>query len=170
MHHPIRATVPALRYYTQEQEGARVPWNDGTILQVEDANGVVRPSLRAFLFDAEIKNVEASAMATSTTPIMLTLHASIGSTATLRRSSCSLPSTSSHSNSVGCQIQGILFQPNSVGCQIQGVSFHSISVGCQIQDISFLPSSKIRLLLNLFSHPSRVHLSYSCAKSPSISA
>jgi hypothetical protein len=53
MHHPIGATVHALQFYTQEQEGTHVPWNDGTILQVEDANGVVRPSLRAFLFNAK---------------------------------------------------------------------------------------------------------------------
>jgi hypothetical protein len=140
-HHPIEATVPTLRFYTQEQEGTRVPWNDGTVLQVEDANGAVRPSLRAFLFDAVNKNVEASTMANSTTPILLTLHASIGSIATLCRSSCFLPGTSFHSNSVGCQIQGVLFQPNSVGCQIQGISYHSNSVGFQIQDTSFLPSS-----------------------------
>ncbi len=39
---------------------------------LKDANGVVRPSLTPFLFNTEIKNVEASAMATSTTPITLT--------------------------------------------------------------------------------------------------
>jgi hypothetical protein len=124
---PFGATVHALRFYTQEREGTHVPWNNGTLLPVEDANGVVRPSLRAFLFNAKNKNVEASAMATSTTPIMLTLHASIGSTATLHRSSCFLPSASLHSNSVSCPIQGILFQPNSVGCQIQDISFQPSS-------------------------------------------
>jgi len=150
VHHPIGANVHALRFYTQEREGTHVPWNEGTLLPVEDTNGVVRPSLTAFLFNAEIKNVEASAMATSTTPITLTLHASIGSTATLRRSSCFLPSTSSHSSSVSCPIQGILFQPDSVGCQIQGISFHSNSVGCQIQDISFLPSSSNKTTIQPF--------------------
>jgi hypothetical protein len=150
VHHPIGANVHALRFYTQEREGIHVPWDNGTLLPVKDTNGVVRPSLTAFLFNTEIKNVEASAMATSTTPIMLTLHASIGSTTTLCRSSCFLPSTSSHSNSFGCPIQGILFQPDSVGCQIQGVSFHSKSVGCQIQDISFLPSSNNKTTIQPF--------------------
>ncbi len=98
VHHPIGANVHALRFYTQEREGIHVPWDNGTLLPVKDTNGVVRPSLTAFLFNTEIKNVEASAMATSTTPIMLTLHASIGSTTTLCRSSCFLPSTLSSPN------------------------------------------------------------------------
>ena len=95
---PYGSHCSRFRFYTQEWEGTHVPWNDGTLLPVEDANGVVRFSLRAFLFNAEIKNVVASTMATSTTPIMLTLHAFIGSTATLRRSSCFLPSTLSSPN------------------------------------------------------------------------
>jgi len=72
VHHPIGANVHALQFYTQEREGIHVPWNNGTLLPVKDANGVVRPSLTPFLFNTEIKNVEASAMATSTTPITLT--------------------------------------------------------------------------------------------------
>jgi hypothetical protein len=83
VYHPIGANVHAIQLFTQEREGIHVPWHNGTLLPVKDANGVVKPSLTAFLFNTEIKNVEASAMATSTTPITLTLHASIGSTATL---------------------------------------------------------------------------------------
>jgi hypothetical protein len=41
------------------------------------------PPLEPSFSMQKIKNVEASIIATSTTPIMLTLHASIGSTATL---------------------------------------------------------------------------------------
>jgi hypothetical protein len=115
VYHPTEPLLP-LRFHTRGQEGTNVPWNDEKVLQVEDANGAVRPSFDAFLFDTINEFIEASTTANCTTanytsPIPLTLCSSI-KLSTARRSSRFFPSTSFHSNSIGYQIHGISFRPS----------------------------------------------------------